>query len=80
MMKGMSSKRAGMKEYMATKFIDRKRNLRGHIFEDGISKVWLLISISSAVDENGNQNYLLIKMRNYKAILEESETNMVNFQ
>lgn len=60
---------------MATKFIDRKKNLRGQIFEDGISKVWL-----SAVDENRNQNYLLIKMRNYKAILEESETNMVNFQ
>lgn len=72
MMRGMFSKRMGMKSCGATKFMDRKRNFRCQNFKDGMSKVWLC---SHAVEGNGNQNHSLTKTSNYGAIvIEESVT------
>lgn len=77
MMRGMFSKRSGMKNCGATKFTDRKRTFREQNSKDGIYKVWLCLH---AVEGNGNQNCSLIETRSYEAILlDESATKMINF-
>lgn len=69
-MRGMFSKRDGMKNCRATKFNNR-----------GISEASLkmVFTCPPAVEGNGNQNCSLLKTRNYEAmLLEESATKLVN--
>ena len=77
MRRGMFSKKNGMKNCGAIKFMDRKRTFRGQNSKDGIYKVW---SCPHTVEGNGNKNCSLMKTRDCEAILEESATKMVNFK